>query len=142
MVSCVFYAHPGCAPWLRTGQNIDLPLCENVTTIDEAEQIVNDLNYDKTAALDCETRRCNFPTYEVQIQDSGEKMVGTNVADVVLILGSPYIQVIEDRDAYSILNLIGEVGGMLGLLMGLSFLSFVDLLKQGLKWGMRATNKK
>ena len=119
-----------------------MPLCENVTVVDEADKRWKDVAYDNKILKDCEMRRCNFPTYEIQVQDSGEEMVRSDEADVVIILGSAYIQVIEDHEAYGILSLIGEVGGILGLLMGLSFLSFVDLLKQGLELGMRASRKK
>ena len=44
-------------------------------------------------------------------------------------LESPDVQVIEDSFAYDLQSLIGEVGGTLGLFLGLSTMSFIDFIE-------------
>ena len=43
-------------------------------------------------------------------------------------LESPNVQTIEDSIAYDLQSLIGEVGGTLGLFLGLSTMSFIDFI--------------
>ena len=44
-------------------------------------------------------------------------------------LDSPNVQTIEDSVAYDLQSLIGEVGGTLGLFLGLSTMSFIDFIE-------------
>ena len=49
-------------------------------------------------------------------------------AIIKLELGNTAVQFIEDSYYYDAQSLIGEVGGTMGLLLGLSFLSFFDFI--------------
>ena len=55
--------------------------------------------------------------------------ISGNDSSITIQYGNPYLQVIKDSVSYDLQSLIGEVGGTLGLLLGLSFLSIFDLLE-------------
>lgn len=58
--------------------------------------------------------------------DGAAKVYG---AKVRIQFASQDVQVIEDHIAYDTQSFIGEVGGTLGLLLGLSFISIFDLFE-------------
>ena len=55
--------------------------------------------------------------------------ISGNDSSLTIQYGNPFLQVIKDSVSYDLQSLIGEVGGTLGLLLGLSFLSIFDLLE-------------
>jgi hypothetical protein len=65
---------------------------------------------------------------QVAIQDLHENILGNTKARLKVQLSSPNVQYIEDSHSYDLQSFIGEVGGTLGLTLGLSFLSFISLL--------------
>ena len=116
-------------PWMSTPLDHAFPLCaEETADVTAKMEAMTYEGYRDEFAACYDTQRCEFNTYDLQIQDEGEVPGYAHEAEVVLMLGSPYIQVVEDQEAYDLQSLIGEVGGTLGLMLGLSFLSIVDLL--------------
>jgi hypothetical protein len=70
---------------------------------------------------------CNRDIYEASFELEDQK-VGTNNSFLRIQLASPNVQYIEDSISYDAQSLIGEVGGTLGLLLGLSVMSIFDLI--------------
>ena len=60
--------------------------------------------------------------------------VASNSSRLSIQFPNPYVQVIKDSYSYDMQSLIGEVGGTLGLLLGLSFISVFDLIESILDW--------
>ena len=50
-------------------------------------------------------------------------------SELKIQLESPNVQTIKDQVAYDLQSLIGEVGGTLGLFLGLSTMSFIDFIE-------------
>ncbi len=55
--------------------------------------------------------------------------VGTGASRIRISLVDINVQYVVDQISYNAQSFIGEVGGTLGLLLGLSFLSAIDLLE-------------
>ena len=79
---------------------------------------------------------CHRVIYEDFIEQRSPTMdfglngwISGNDSSLTIQYGNPYMQVIKDSVSYDLQSLIGEVGGTLGLLLGLSFLSIFDLLE-------------
>ena len=72
-----------------------------------------------------ELPKCKRPIYKIDIQT--EDYGGTN-ALVTVQLESPNVLNIVDSYAYDLQSLVGEVGGTLGLFLGLSSYSLVEFV--------------
>ena len=59
--------------------------------------------------------------------------VGASDSYVQIVLTDTNIMYVEDNYGYDLQSFIGEVGGTLGLMLGLSFMSIIDLLEIPLK---------
>ena len=68
--------------------------------------------------------KCNRPIYNVRTEIT--HVENTNKAYVYIQLESPTVQNVFDSYAYDFQSLIGEVGGTLGLFLGLSTYSLVE----------------
>ena len=86
---------------------------------------------------------CKRSFYKLAIEPEPNIYVGhSTMGSVVKIqLASPNVLTIKDSVAYDLQSLIGEVGGTLGLFLGLSTMSFIDLFEfilgpQGLLGGL------
>ena len=69
--------------------------------------------------------RTIFEAFQSNLKNEG---VGTNGSLIDIQLASPNVMVIEDSRNYDGQSFVGEVGGTLGLMLGLSFLSVFDFL--------------
>ena len=86
---------------------------------------------------DCtELLPCKRTVYQDLIEQQSSKVgyehfggTGHNMSSLTIQYANPYIQVIKDSNNYDMQSLIGEVGGTLGLLLGLSFISIFDLFE-------------
>jgi hypothetical protein len=81
-------------------------------------------NMDKTV---CHVRQpCNIIKYFINVDSYPS--ISDNTSMVILKIQSPTIEYIVDTYYYDAQSFIGEVGGTLGLLLGLSILSLVDVI--------------
>ena len=72
--------------------------------------------------------KCKRSLYKVDIKEESREN-NSNHASVIIKLESSNVQNIVDTIAYDLQSLIGEVGGTLGLFLGLSTYSFVELIE-------------
>ena len=72
---------------------------------------------------------CNRTIYRVEIEKDQDSNWGENKASLKIQLESPNVQKIVDTYSYDLQSLIGEVGGTLGLFLGLSTYSFVEFIE-------------
>ena len=80
------------------------------------------------ATLDCPPQpKCKKSIYEVSFEPFQERH-GTSKSKLKIQLASSKVVFIEDSHDYDLQSLIGEVGGTLGLLLGLSFFSLFELI--------------
>jgi hypothetical protein len=77
---------------------------------------------------------CPFQVPCDQVKYSlAEKLLPTpdkNVLTMFVFIASPMIEHVIDSYSYDFLGLFGECGGTLGLLLGLSCLSLIDVILQ------------
>ena len=76
---------------------------------------------------------CNRTIYKVEIQKDQDSNWAENKAYLKIQLESPNVQKIVDTYSYDLQSLIGEVGGTLGLFLGLSTYSFVEFIEYLIK---------
>lgn len=69
--------------------------------------------------------KCKSTLYKVRTDITNN---GLQQAKVTIKLESPIVQNVVDSYAYDLQSLIGEVGGTLGLFLGLSTYSFIEFL--------------
>ena len=71
-------------------------------------------------------KRCKRANYEIfeNFQPGGE-----GYSDLILEPLDSTVQYVKDDIAYDTQNFIGEVGGTLGLMLGLSFISVIDFIQ-------------
>lgn len=83
----------------------------------------------KNAEKTCQNiPQCKRSLYSVTSERIPGKVASEIRAIIKLELGNTAVQFIEDSYYYDAQSLIGEVGGTMGLLLGLSFLSFFDFI--------------
>ena len=85
--------------------------------------------YDLNKAENCsETPKCNRSIYKVYIKDV-IKFENTNDSALTIQIETPDVKIIVDSIAYDFQSLVGEVGGTMGLFLGLSTYSIVELVE-------------
>ena len=57
-----------------------------------------------------------------------------NIAKVHIYLKDPFVKEIIREEKITVIQFVGSVGGLLGLFMGLSFVSLVEILYMLLEW--------
>ena len=72
---------------------------------------------------------CKRSFYKLAIEPNVYVGHSTMGSVVEIQLASPNVLTIKDSVAYDLQSLIGEVGGTLGLFLGLSTMSFIDLFE-------------
>ena len=72
--------------------------------------------------------KCIRPIYNIKTELTKSTVSDDNKAIVVIQLESPTVQNVIDSYAYDLQSLVGEVGGTLGLFLGLSTYSLVEFL--------------
>jgi hypothetical protein len=73
--------------------------------------------------------KCQRSIYQMNLQPLKDVLPGINNSLLKIQLASPHVQYIEDSHSYDFQSFIGEVGGTLGLFLGLSFLSIVNCIE-------------
>ena len=123
-------------PWM-TSQDSNLKICptsqkindsHSITIGDRAEFWEEELLYNVPEETCPEFPKCKRSIYKLDIKDEPKNEV-SNHASLTIQLESPNVQSIVDTIAYDLQSLIGEVGGTLGLFLGLSTYSFVELIE-------------
>ena len=72
--------------------------------------------------------KCKSTLYKVRTEITNDEINIKHQAKVAIELESPIVQNVVDSYAYDLQSLIGEVGGTLGLFLGLSMYSFIEVL--------------
>ena len=92
--------------------------------------IVNDWNefYSRSEKFE-NTLPCKRAVYSSIANEQSIDIDGYNESWVKIKYGTPYVQNVKDYLSYDMQSLIGEVGGTLGLLLGFSFMSIIDLFE-------------
>ena len=70
--------------------------------------------------------KCKRTVYKMVLFPDESLPHATQESVLIIQLESPNVQTIVDSEAYDLQSLIGEVGGTLGLFLGLSMFSFID----------------
>ena len=118
-------------PWMNHFEFGDFTLCESdsVPNMDLYDLIQESLQVNENA--ECENYlACKRSIYEDRLeQELIAQPIDKRKSELIIRYSSPYIQVIKDSWGYDMQSYIGEVGGTLGLLLGLSFASIFDLFE-------------
>ena len=120
-------------PWMSIYEFGNHILCESDTVPEMSIHglILEFLKFYGTA--ECENYLpCKRTIYQDVLQQKLMTYIDGDViekAKWTIEYSSPYIQVIKDSWSYDMQSYIGEVGGTLGLLLGLSFASIFDLFE-------------
>ena len=122
-------------PWMTPYNDTNIcPIIEEVkegneTTYHTLSQKVDIWEDMKNAAIYYEKcpsgTKCNRPIYNSKMEVKSNPIYSTK-AEVKIQLENPSVQNIKDSYAYDSQSLIGEVGGTLGLFLGLSTYSLVE----------------
>ena len=111
-------------------------LVTNQTIICEMRESVSDYYHlwkavQNSSAVDCPMiKRCIRTEYE--LFESHEMSLFNDSITFNLIPLTSTVQYVKDEYAYDAQSFIGEVGGTLGLMLGLSFTSIFDFLEYAL----------
>ena len=99
----------------------------NETYADLAEYFEHMIDYPQHHGIEClQIPKCKRSLYKIRVRSMDKK--NPSQSRVKIQLENLYVQTIEDSIAYDLQSLIGEVGGTLGLFLGLSTYSFVEFL--------------
>ena len=121
-------------PWMAHWDFPNVTRCEVGNFNESIFQIVQDwLGFYKYSFDYEDLLPCDRIVFEDVIEAS-PKTLKDDRSRVTIQYVNPYIQVIKDSHSYDMQSLIGEVGGTLGLLLGLSFISIFDLFEQFLNF--------
>ncbi|CAG0890777.1 unnamed protein product [Darwinula stevensoni] len=128
-------------PWLNASKK---PLCrkaeEYTRFIQEYEDLIGTTNASR-CNLRC-PRRCQSvrfrPILETNNIGNSENMPS---AWINFYFPSMEVEVLEEQWSYDILEMLGELGGSLGIMLGFSLLSIYDLLEVAL-FNIRSCRKK
>ena len=126
----LFEKQYGCIlPWMKSKQHSICPIVNETrmaykNLLFEWETLVKKQNCEKS-------QPCQRSLYQLQFADLHDPYFNpaTNGAVLQIQLGGPNIMHIEDFLSYDFQSLIGEVGGTLGLFLGLSFLSIIQCIE-------------
>ena len=73
--------------------------------------------------------KCKRIVYNMAIYPNTDISRGNQGSTMIIKMESPNVKSVVDSFAYDLQSLIGEVGGTLGLCLGLSMISFVDFFE-------------
>ena len=130
-------------PWMHELDFLNIPRCQDHNTIGNVTrlwiEIFNEEVIDKCKE---DILPCTRTVYEDSLEELSAYGYGqifghsaaVNSSKLSIQFPNPYVQVIKDSHSYDMQSLIGEVGGTLGLLLGLSFISVFDLFESILDW--------
>ena len=145
-VSCVhekaeieFIEAFGCKlPWMKTNTVLDCPLIESKNDDNGTiyyELLGEKVEYWRTEILskieqtgNCRSgTKCKSTLYNLRTTESNDQVIA-NQAKVEIKLDNPIVQNVVDSYSYNFQSLVGEVGGTLGLFLGLSIYSLVEFV--------------
>ena len=102
-----------------------IPLCNNTVHKRIIQAMVSTLNYNDVYSKCTSKMACQQPTYSLELI----KGVEVEKPMIELIFASPIVEYNIDSISYDFQSLIGEIGGTLGLTLGLSIYSLLDLVE-------------
>ena len=128
-------------PWMYELDFLNISRCQDHNNIGNVTRLWIEIFNDEI--ID-ECKEDLLPCIRTVYEDSLEEFsavgqhygdsVASNSSRLSIQFPNPYVQVIKDSYSYDMQSLIGEVGGTLGLLLGLSFISVFDLIESILDW--------
>ena len=128
-------------PWMHELDFLNISRCQDHDNIGNVTRLWIEIFNDEI--ID-ECKEDLLPCIRTVYEDSLEEFsavgqhygdsVASNSSRLSIQFPNPYVQVIKDSYSYDMQSLIGEVGGTLGLLLGLSFISVFDLIESILDW--------
>ena len=124
-------------PWMRYNAsnnfNQDIKACQ-INGSHSYPDIIKDWTKSFEQATGCiHLPKCQRAMYKAQLQPSSYLGHSTNGSVLKIQFDSPSVMVIKDDEGYDFQSCLGEVGGTLGLFLGLSFLSIIDGIEFCLK---------
>ena len=134
----MFIKDLGCVlPWMENKTTKSCPIVEEKfgqnqmineslrSKVEKWNAFQNEIKRNKTCPSGY---RCNRPIYNIRKEIIKSSVADDNQAIVDIQLESPTVQNVIDLYAYDSQSLIGEIGGTLGLFLGLSTYSLVELI--------------
>ena len=114
---------------------LDIPECETkkdtATTVKAYENYIKTGKYQK---LNCSCPQpCFQMVYRLQIMPSLERLENTWV---LIYFPSKKMEVLIEREAYDISQMVGEVGGCVGMFLGVSLISIYEFLDHYIRMWM------
>ena len=104
-------------------------LKEGNFSVTDYSNIWNNIKSDESSKAKCPLiKRCKRSVYEIfENYQFGEE--DDDFSDLILNPLDATVQYVKDDIAYDTQSFIGEVGGTLGLMLGLSFISVIDFIQ-------------
>ena len=121
-------------PWMQLDFP-DVETCDHLKTGNVTRLWVEEFNHEQTSECSEDILPCTRTVYDDSLEELSRfgqaygHGTGLNTSKLNIQFPNPYVQVIKDSYNYDMQSLIGEVGGTLGLLLGLSFISVFDLIE-------------
>ncbi|CAG0895738.1 unnamed protein product [Cyprideis torosa] len=115
-------------PWV---QNSSLEICSNATDMKKFLSEENRVLGTISDRCDC-TRQCKFRRYSMAAMDRKDSLApfkGLQRGKIELYYPNGLAHRVTESWGYDASQFIGEVGGSLGLLLGMSVLSFLEILE-------------
>lgn len=103
-------------------------LCSNASSVLEYQKQWKQIQT-KSKSNECPMiKRCKRSLIEINESLHAEK-AKTNTSEIFIKIIDPTLQLITDSYSYDGQSFIGDIGGTLGLLLGYSFMSVIDLIE-------------
>ncbi len=107
---------------LRRSCQTDHKITLDMKYPDLCEQITNTNN------LTCEAVKCNSTTNDQeQLHKAVAQYARDNLSVLDIYIKDPYVKLYLRREKITIISFIGNIGGLLGLFMGFSFISTIEI---------------
>ncbi|GAB6028888.1 hypothetical protein CHUAL_004688 [Chamberlinius hualienensis] len=119
-------------PFMKT---LDLPLCHKLKTINKLYPVPIH-HFQKPIDIKCTCKSaCNTTSYDVYVDiqsPTGTKYPNTTHISVYRSSTRPFYLVTSERRNYSFNNLLCDIGGTLGLFVGISILTMCEIIEYAL----------
>ena len=123
-------------PWMHLQKR---QLCQNVESLDKLGKIMRCIYPSEKCPLDQKGLEKSCPRFQFcqrTIFDFDEEEKTGQSGSLKIAIQHDYVVHVKDFVSYDWQSFIGEVGGTLGLLLGISFAHIYDFLVQMINWVM------
>ena len=110
--------------------NLSLPLCERMKDLKELLEGYETLNRKKQyLKLDCHCLPpCRKAHVMTQVMPPMERAIGYESAQVYIYFSSREVEVLVEKESYDLYQMVGELGGCIGLFLGVSIISIYEFI--------------